>query len=194
MPRGDVSDHADAVGKPVPGAHILIVDGAGREVERGAVGEIWAAGPMVVPGYWANPQGDAEGFAAGYWKSGDLGAIDRDGYLHILDRKKDMINRAGYKVYCIEVENALTDHPDVVESAVVGKPDPVLGERVHAFIVVRSADLAPEAIKAFLRSRLADYKVPDGLTLSTDPLPRNANGKVIKTRLRELAKVAPSAG
>lgn len=184
MPRGKVGDHPDTVGRPVPGAHILIVDEAGREVERGTIGEIWAAGPMVVPGYWADPQADEAGFAAGYWKSGDLGSIDAQGFLRILDRQKDMINRAGYKVYCIEVENALADHPDVIECAVVGRPDSVLGERVHAFIVARR-DLTTDSLRAFLAPRLADYKLPDAVTLVAEALPRNANGKVMKSRLRE---------
>jgi acyl-CoA synthetase (AMP-forming)/AMP-acid ligase II len=183
MPRGEVGDHPDTVGRPVPGAHLLIVDEAGREVERGAIGEIWAAGPMVVPGYWADPRADAAGFAAGYWRSGDLGSIDAHGYLRVLDRQKDMINRAGYKVYCIEVENALADHPDVIESAVVGRPDPVLDERVHAFIVARQA-ITVDGLRAFLAPRLADYKIPDAVTLVADALPRNANGKVMKDRLR----------
>ena len=92
---------------------------------------------MVVPGYFANDAATRDAFVAGYWRSGDIGAIDEDGYLRVLDRLKDMINRAGYKVFSAEVENVLRRHPQVAEAAVVAHPDPVLGEKVHAFVTAR---------------------------------------------------------
>ena len=157
----------------------------GRRLPRDALGEIWIKGPMVVPGYWANPQATAENFSAGWWHSGDLGSLDADGYLRVVDRKKDMINRGGYKIYTIEVENALYQHPAVQECAVVARPCPVLGERVHAFVFLRDAAVTAEALAAHCRPLLSDYKVPDSYTLSTTPLPRNANGKLVKRALRE---------
>jgi len=141
---------------------------------------------MVVPRYWDNPEADAKGFISGYWISGDVGSKGAHGYVHVFDRKKDMIKRAGFKVYCIEVESVLSDHPDVIEAAVIGAPDPVLGERVHAFVHAASAEADTAAIRAVCAERLSDYKVPDTITLLPDPLPRNANGKNVKTALREM--------
>jgi acyl-CoA synthetase (AMP-forming)/AMP-acid ligase II len=141
----------------------------------------------VVPGYFANDTATRDAFVAGFWRSGDIGAIDEAGYLRILDRLKDMINRAGHKVFSAEVENALCDHPQIVEAAVVGRPDPVLGERVHAFVTARDEALSEEHVRAFCRARLADYKVPESVTVSTEPLPRNANGKLQKHLLRRRA-------
>ena len=185
LPMGDVARHPDSVGKPVTCADVIVVDECGREAPRGASGEVWIAGPMVVPGYWANRQADEASFAGGYWRSGDIGSIDADGYVRILDRKKDVINRAGFKVHCLEVENVLAHHPAVVECAVVGRPDPVLGERVHAFVSARDPMPDEASLRVFCAERLSDYKVPETITFLSDPLPRNANGKVLKTALRE---------
>jgi O-succinylbenzoic acid--CoA ligase len=161
------------------------MDDHGREVAPGEVGEIWMRGPMVIGGYWENPAATAESFVAGFWRSGDLGSVDPDGYLRVLDRRKDMINRGGYKVYSVEVENALMTHPAVVEAAVVPKPCPVLGERAHAFVTVEDAAAGAEELTRHCASLLADYKVPDSFTVGTEPLPRNANGKLIKRQLRD---------
>ncbi|MGE0725136.1 MAG: AMP-binding protein [Alphaproteobacteria bacterium] len=184
MPEGGTALHPDSVGRVVPLGDLRIVDEDGRERPTGEVGELWIAGPMVVPRYWQNPAASAAAFEGGWWKSGDLGTIDADGFVRVLDRKKDMVNRGGFKVYGVEVENVLAELPGVVESAVIGRPCPVLGERVHAF--VRAADPAIDlaAIRAFCALRLADYKVPETLTLIDGPLPRNANGKVMKAELR----------
>jgi acyl-CoA synthetase (AMP-forming)/AMP-acid ligase II len=148
------------------------------------LGEIWIKGPMVVPGYWNNPQATASEFVNGFWKSGDLGSMDEAGYVRILDRKKDMLNRGGYKIYCIEVENTLYQHPAVAECAIVGKPCPVLGERVHAFVNLRQPLNAQDLID-FCSSRLSREKVPETFTLGSEPLPRNANGKLMKRQMRE---------
>jgi acyl-CoA synthetase (AMP-forming)/AMP-acid ligase II len=139
---------------------------------------------MVGPGYWENPEATAREFADGYWKSGDVGSIDAHGWVRVFDRKKDLINRGGYKVYSAEVESVLSLHPLVVESALVAAPDPVLGENTHAFVVTRDPACTPELLRAHCARHLADYKVPDFLTLQADPLPRNANGKVLKRALR----------
>lgn len=186
LPLGKVATHKHTVGRPLPCADVMVVDEAGRELPVGETGEIWIAGPMVVAGYWRNDDADAKEFSGGYWHSGDIGCFTDDGYLRILDRAKDMINRGGYKVFSAEVENILSQHPAVVECAVVGRPDAVLGERVHAFVVGEGEGF-PDLLTAFCGERLADYKVPESYTIMTAALPRNANGKIIKGELRKEA-------
>jgi long-chain acyl-CoA synthetase len=185
MPMGDTAAHLASVGVPLPAADVLVMDDDGVEVPRGEMGELWIGGPMVVPGYWDNREATAASFSAGYWRSGDLGWMDAEGYVHVCDRKKDMINRGGYKIYSIEVENALMAFEGVLEAAVVARPCPVLGERVHA--VVHAPGLRPDddALRRHCAERLADYKVPETITWSDKPLPRNANGKLMKRVLRE---------
>ena len=178
-PLGLAEAKIDTVGAPVPCADFRIVDDDGIEVAPGETGEIWIGG-----GHWNNPVATAANFTAGYWHSGDLGAVTADGYIKVLDRKKDMINRAGYKVYSAEVEDVLAHHPRVGEAAVVAEPDPVLGEKTHAFIMIKDGTLTADDIKAFCRERLSDYKVPDFVTFVDQPLPRNANGKILKRALR----------
>jgi long-chain acyl-CoA synthetase len=137
-----------------------------------------------VPGYFNNPEATAREFKAGYWKSGDLGIMDEQGYLRIIDRIKDVINRGGYKIFASEVENILLDHPAVVEAAVVAKPCPVLGERVHAFVVLRHA-VGDEELTRHCANLLSDYKAPEAFHRLENTLPRNANGKVLKRDLRQ---------
>jgi O-succinylbenzoic acid--CoA ligase len=176
------------VGRPLPCADIRVMDDEGREVPAGTPGEVWIAGPMVVPRYWDNPGATADGFVAGYWKSGDIGTMDADGCLRVHDRKKDMINRGGYKVFSVEVENCLVGHPAVQEAATVGVPCPVLGERIHAFVYapgLQDSERLREELVARCRRELADYKTPDFWTWLAEPLPRNANGKVLKRALRQ---------
>ncbi len=184
MPHGPAEGRADSVGVPLPCADIRVMDDAGHELPPGETGELWIGGPMVVPGYWANAEATAASFTAGYWHSGDLGSVDAEGYVRIFDRKKDMLNRGGYKVYSVEVENALMAWPGVVEAAVIGVPCPVLGERVHA--VVHAPGVVPDdaALRAHCAALLADYKVPETIAWRSEPLPRNANGKVMKRLLR----------
>ena len=187
MPPGFGATHADTVGQVVPCGDVRVMDDQGCEVVRGESGELWIGGPMVVPGYWNNPTATETAFVAGYWRSGDIGSIDADGFVRIHDRMKDMINRGGYKIYSAEVENVMSHHALVMESAVVPVPDPVLGEKVHAFIVRRDANLHVDDLRQFCAGHLSDYKVPDFFTLRDEPLPRNANGKVLKRELRDLA-------
>ena len=184
MPPGMTAMHNDTVGQPVVCADIQVVNDEGLPVPVGEQGEILIKGPMVVAGYWNNPEATAQEFVNGYWKSGDIGSLDAHGYVRILDRKKDMLNRGGYKIYCIEVENILHQHPAVAECAIVGKPCTVLGERVHAFVSLRQAVSADELIH-FCSSRLSTEKVPESFTLSNEPLARNANGKLMKRQMRE---------
>lgn len=189
-PTGSTRVEMVGVGVPVPCGDIRVMDAQGVEVPRGTPGEVWIAGPMVVPRYWNNPAATAQGFVAGYWKSGDIGTLDEHGFLQVHDRQKDMINRGGYKVFSVEVENCLVGHQDVLEAATVGVPCPVLGERTHAFVVAPTCTdttALQAALKARCQAELADYKTPDAWTFLTQPLPRNANGKVLKRQLRERA-------
>lgn len=184
-PIGEGLARRETVGKPVHCADVIVVDDDGCEVPHGSAGEIWIRGPMVVPGYWRDEEATRSSFTAGYWHSGDVGAIDAEGFLRLVDRKKDMINRGGYKIYSVEVENVLASLPGVFECAVVGKACPVLGERVHAFVSRANPDVSAECITRFCAERLADYKVPESFTLVDDPLPRSSAGKVLKRMLRE---------
>jgi len=164
-------------------------------VPPGAPGELWIAGPMVVPGYWSRPDANASEFAHGFWRSGDIGSRDAAGFVRVFDRRKDMINRAGFKVFSAEVENVLSGLAGVLECAIIGYPDAVLGERVHAFVVPREdAGLTVEAIRSYCAERLADYKVPETVTIESQPLPRNANGKIQKPILRQRLAAAIKDG
>ena len=188
MPLGATAGRAESVGQVVPCGELIVVDEKGCEVPPGTPGEIWIRGPMVVPGYWRKPEANATSFTDGFWHSGDIGAIDEMGFVRVFDRVKDMINRGGYKIFSAEVENALAYHPGVVECAVIGRPDPVLGERVQAYVLPKSAEVTAEDIRRFCALRMADYKVPEFVELIRDPLPRNANGKVQKALLRQRAR------
>ncbi|MHB8668806.1 MAG: class I adenylate-forming enzyme family protein [Burkholderiales bacterium] len=185
MPLGRQAAHLDSVGAVLPCAEVRVMDDDQCEVAPGVAGEIWIAGPMVVPGYWDDAAATQREFCGGYWKSGDIGSIDADGYLRIFDRKKDLINRGGYKVYCAEVENVLSLHPAVVESALVARADPVLGEKAHAFVLSSDPACSAEQLRAHCALHLADYKLPDFITFVEQPLPRNANGKLLKRQLRD---------
>ena len=193
MPGELTAGHIDSVGMPCPGAHIIVVDAGGRELPRGEIGEIWIHGGSVIKGYWNNPKATAESFTGGFWHSGDLGSIDHENFVRVFDRQKDMINRGGLKIYSAEVESVLAGHPAVVESAIIAKPCPVLGERVHAVVVTRDRDVSDEALRAWCAERLSDYKVPETITRTLEPLPRNANGKVMKKQLREIMAQNPAA-
>ncbi|MGY3482743.1 long-chain acyl-CoA synthetase [Bradyrhizobium sp. USDA 4011] len=184
MPGELTAAHIDSVGLPCPGAEIVVMGADGREVPRGAIGELWIRGASVIKGYWNNPKATAESFTAGFWHSGDLGSVDAENFVRVFDRQKDMINRGGLKIYSAEVESVLAGHPAVVESAIIARPCPVLGERVHAVIVTRT-EVNAESLRAWCAERLSDYKVPETMALTSEPLPRNANGKVIKRQLRE---------
>ena len=185
MPMGHTRAHADTVGVALPATDICVMDDAGVELPAGETGELWIAGPMVVPGYWANPEATASSFTAGYWHSGDLGSVDTEGYVRVFDRKKDMLNRGGFKIYSVEVENVLMAWPGMVEAAIVGRPCPVLGERVHAVLYAPGNPPDDDAVRRHCAERLADYKVPETWQWCSDPLPRNANGKLMKRLLRD---------
>ncbi len=186
MPRACWREHMDSVGQVVPCGDVKIVDEVGKEVVPGEAGELWIGGPMVVPGYWGLPDANKTEFVEGFWRSGDIGSMDADGFVRVFDRRKDMINRAGFKIFSAEVENALSGLDGVVECAIIGRPDPVLGERVHAFVVAKDGiSLTAKDVRDFCATRLSDYKVPETVSIERAPLPRNANGKIQKAVLRQ---------
>ncbi len=187
---GEGALKVDTVGRPVPCCEICILNDDGQEAPVGEAGEVWIKGGHVAAGYWDNPIATRENFISGFWRSGDIGAMTTDGYLQLLDRKKDMIIRGGFKVYSAEVEAMLAYHPKIGEVAVVGDPDPVLTEKVHAYILPTDRSLTEDDVKAYCAERLSDYKVPDFITSLDRPLPRNANGKVLKRVLKKDAAVA----
>jgi O-succinylbenzoic acid--CoA ligase len=184
MPLGLSAVYNDSVGIAVPCADIRVIDDEGRALPPGSSGELLIGGPMVVPGYWDNPEATAKGFIDGCWRSGDLGSVDELGLVRIFDRIKDMINRGGFKIYSVEVENVLMAVPGVIEAAVVGHPCEVLGERVHAYLYAPETTADADAVRAHCAVRLADYKVPEQVVFVDRPLPRNANGKLLKRALR----------
>jgi acyl-CoA synthetase (AMP-forming)/AMP-acid ligase II len=185
MPARETAGHPDSVGLAVHCGELRVMDDAGRELAPGEPGEFWIKGPMVVAGYWNDDAATAREFTGGFWHSGDIGCVDAQGFVYVFDRKKDMINRGGYKIYTAEVESVLLEHPGVAEAAVLAVPCAVLGERVHAFITLRDSAVTSEALRAFCLERLADYKAPESFSLRSAPLPRNANGKVLKRALRK---------
>lgn len=187
MPPGEGIVRADSIGRVVACGDIRVMDDQGREVPPGTDGEFWIAGPMVVPGYWQNAEATAASFVDGYWKSGDIGSVDAEGYVRIADRKKDMIIRGGFKIYPAEVESVLAGLDGVVEAAVVGRADPMLDEAVVAFVTAEGGGLTPDRVREWCAERLSDYKVPAVVVIDAAALPRNANGKIQKAELRERA-------
>lgn len=183
-PFKDALRKIKAVGLPLPLMEAKIFDDDGNELPREQVGEIVLKGPMITKGYWKKPEATEAVFAKGWLRTGDIGKIDEEGFVYVLDRKKDMINRGGEKIYSLEVENIINSHPKVLEVAVVGVPDPFMGEAVKAVIALRPGEAATEEeVRAFCAEHLADYKVPKFVEF-VDALPRNPAGKVIKGDLR----------
>jgi len=175
----------DSVGPAVPVADIRVVDDRGKDLPAGEVGEIIIRSPNVVQGYWNHPQATKEAIVDGWLHSGDLGKLDEEGFLYVVDRKKDMINRGGENIYSVEVENALYAHPKVLEAAVIGAKDKIFGEQVKAIVVLKPGEKATEEeIKAFCGQLIADYKVPKYVEFLSEPIPRNPGGKVIKNELK----------
>ena len=181
LPHEEAAEHADSVGFAMPVVDLAIDEPDGET----GVGELLVRGENVVGGYWNKPEATAATFVDGWLHTGDLARIDDDGLLHIVDRAKDMINRGGENVYCIEVESALAGAPGVSEAAVVPVPDEMMGEKVGAVIVPAGDDTDVAAIIAYVRERIADFKVPQYVSLRAEPLPRNPGGKVLKAQLRE---------
>ncbi|MFJ2904801.1 class I adenylate-forming enzyme family protein [Streptomyces sp. NPDC087212] len=179
-----------AVGVPGPDTVVRIVDDHGADVPFGVQGEIVVRGPQVVPGYWRRPEATAETFPDGELRTGDIGFMDPQGWLYVVDRKKDMINASGFKVWPREVEDVLYTHPAVREAAVVGVPDGYRGETVKAYISLRpGAEVAPEEFAAYCKERLAAYKYPRQVEILPE-LPKTASGKILRRELRSTEKDA----
>ncbi|MGD2115875.1 MAG: AMP-binding protein [Acidobacteriota bacterium] len=178
-----------SIGTPIDGVEMKVVDVSdGRDLPAGEVGEILVRGSNVMSGYWNRPEETAEALRGGWFHTGDLGWRDADGYFHLHDRLKDLVNVGGQKVFPAEVEACLRSHPAVAEAAVYGAPDPVLGERVCAAVVLRAQTPAhpvpTDELLALCRERLAGFKVPTEIE-RVDEIPRNPTGKVLKRVLRE---------
>jgi long-chain acyl-CoA synthetase len=183
-----VLDHARArsCGHPILGNEVRILNPEGLDVVRGEVGEVVVRGPNVMQGYWNKPDQTAAVLKDnGYW-TGDLGYMDDEGYVFLVDRSKDMIVSGGENVYCTEVEEVLYQHEAVLEAAAFGVPDDKWGEAVWAVVVPRQEfhNVDPQDIIAFCRKQIAGYKVPKGVDIRTDPLPKSGPGKVLKRELR----------
>ena len=181
----DARRKAGSVGHPWFMTEIRVVDDDGVPVPPGTPGELFSRSPFLMNGYLANPAATAECVTAdGFLTSGDVVVVDDEGYITIVDRKKDLIITGGVNVYPRDVEEALAAHPGVVEAAVVGEPDERWGERVVAYVVVRpGTEWSPDALREHLRTRLAGHKVPKEIR-PIAALPRNAAGKVLKRELR----------
>jgi long-chain acyl-CoA synthetase len=173
-----------SIGLPVPGTIVRILDDDGAELPPGTPGEIAVDGPMVVPGYWHLPEATAAALPGGRLLTGDIGFMDPDGWVYVVDRKKDMINAAGFKVWPREVEDVLYTHPAVREAAVVGVPDEYRGETVKAYISARPGEAAdPQDLIAYCKERLAAYKYPRTVEI-LDELPKTVSGKILRRELR----------
>jgi long-chain acyl-CoA synthetase len=175
----------DSCGAPAPAMDFKIVGSKGETLGVNEVGELWAKGPNITKAYWNKPEATAKTFIDGWVVTGDIGRIDEEGFLFLLDRAKDMLIRGGENIYCIEVESALYDHPAIMDAAIVGIPHKVLGEEVGAVVQLKPETTATEAeLRSFVSGKLAAFKVPVAIIIQTEPLPRNANGKIIKPELR----------
>ena len=181
----DPNTGALSVGVPVFNTVVRILDEAGKEVPVGQIGEIATSGPQVVPGYWNKPEATAESLPGGELRTGDVGFMDPDGWFYLVDRKKDMINAAGYKVWPREVEDVLYGHPAVREAAVVGVPDEYRGETVKAYVSLKpGATVTEEELIGFCKQQMAAYKYPRSIEF-VDDLPKTTTGKILRRELRD---------
>jgi acyl-CoA synthetase (AMP-forming)/AMP-acid ligase II len=184
LPDEYCDNHLNTVGFAAPVIEIDLLD----VDERSGVGELAIRGQNVFLGYWRLPDATAEAFVDGWFRTGDVASIDDEGLVTIADRKKDVIIRGGENVYCAEVQNAIEQYPGVVEVAVFGTPDQILGETVCSVVVIPDGSVIdPDDLREWLRGRLSPYKLPARIKVSNEPLPRNAGGKVAKDVLREAA-------
>ncbi len=184
----------DSVGPATPGCDLRVIDADGNALPVGEVGELEIYGGNVVKGYWNNPEATAKAFRDGWYRTGDIVRMDEDGFVYLLDRAKDMLIRGGENIYCVEIEDALLSHPDIIDAAVVGIPDRVLGELVGAVVQLKpGATMTQEQAIEHLRPRLAAFKLPVRVDIRSEEMPRTASGKIIKTQLRkEMAGTAPA--
>lgn len=186
----DITEHTGSIGLPVPSTDVRVVDDQGNDVEPGAPGELWIRGPQVMAGYWQRPDATEEVLKNGWLLSGDIVNVDSQGFIRIVDRKKDMILVSGFNVYPNEIEDVLMQHPKVREAAAIGVPSDLSGEAVKVCIVKKEASLTKEELLDHCRRQLTGYKVPKIIEFR-DELPKSNVGKILRRELRDEAR--PSA-
>ena len=183
---GDPPDKANSAGRPVWCVDLRIVDDAGKPVQVGDVGEIICQSPLATHGYYKNPEATNASFRDGWFYTGDLGYFDEEGYLFVSGRKKDMVKSGGISIYPLEIESVIYNHPDILEAAVIGVPDPQWGEALKAVIVLKpGGKLDTVELLRFCRERLSAYKVPKSVEF-VESLPHTEVGKVNKVQVREM--------
>jgi len=189
MPQQQYEDIVlGSVGQPVPVSEMKIIGENDEILPPGEVGELYIKGPMIIGEYWRNDTENKKNFVDGFWKSGDMAMIDKEDFVYIMDRKKDMINRGGEKIFSVEVENCLYEHPHILEVAVVGVSDDIFGEAVKAFIVPKlNENVDLQNVQSFLKGKLAKYKIPEYVEI-IEEMPRNAGGKILKNELTGQSK------
>jgi long-chain acyl-CoA synthetase len=177
----------DSCGPALPVCEMKVLDADGRVLPAGGAGELWVKGPNVVKGYWGNAEATAATFVDGWLRTGDIAWLDDEGFCYIVDRAKDMLIRGGENIYCVEVENALYEHPAVIDAAVVGAAHRTLGEEPAAVVTLKPGAEATEAeLRAFVAERIAAFKTPVKIVIQAEMLPRNPAGKILKAQLRKL--------
>jgi long-chain acyl-CoA synthetase len=183
----DYETRPTTCGYALPIGDMRVVGANGQDMAVGEAGELWVRGPMVVKGYWRNPEATEQTFGGGWLRTGDIAKLDDEGFCYIVDRAKDMLIRGGENIYCVEVENALAAHPAVLDAAVVGRPHHELGEEPVAVVTVKAGSgVGEDALRAFCLERIAAFKAPVRVIVQEEMLPRNANGKILKRELRKL--------
>jgi acyl-CoA synthetase (AMP-forming)/AMP-acid ligase II len=180
----DREDLLAACGRPLPPIQLKIMSPDGEELPTGDIGEVCIKSPSLMSGYWNRPDIADETYFGDFYRTGDAGFVNAEGYLHLVDRTKDMIVSGGENIYPAEIERVLVEHPDVLELSVIGVPDERWGEAVKAVVVPRTASLTAEELTNFARGKIAGYKVPKSVDF-VEALPRNANGKILKRELRD---------
>jgi long-chain acyl-CoA synthetase len=182
---GDSNVWTGSIGLPISSTEIAIRDNDDRDLPLGQPGEICARGPQVMPGYWQRPDETAKVMSAdGFFRTGDIGVMDDNGQVTIVDRKKDMILVSGFKVYPNEVEAVVASHPGVLECAVIGLPDERMGESVNLFVVKKDPHLTAEELRKFCASQLTHYKIPRRIEFRSE-LPKSNVGKILRRALRD---------
>jgi long-chain acyl-CoA synthetase len=184
-------DKPASCGRAMPTFEVKVVGDDGQALPAGQPGELWVRGASVIKGYINRPEATAESITDGWLHTGDVAYLDEEGFIYLVDRKKDMVLRGGENIYCAEVESAVHQHPAVAECCVFGVPDDRLGEEVGAAVVVAPGQsLTAEAVRETCAAQIARHKIPRYIWLLDDPIPRNANGKFLKRELRETLKTA----
>ena len=187
-------ERLNSVGYALPGVQLEIHGADGRPVANGTVGEVWVRGPNIMLGYLSRAEETGQTLVDGWYRTGDGGYCDADGYLFLVDRIKDMVITGRENVYSIEVERVLDTHPAVAEVAVIGVPDDRWGERVHAVVVTEAeAEVTEADLIEHCRERIAHYKAPRSVELRTEPLPKSGAGKILKHHLRKAARTGQSS-